>query len=192
MVSMRAVVGCGATGALLMLLAGCSHHDSAAPSPAAQSAAHRTLTPAETLSRSLVAAVPVARPAGGAFPVQLRFGLQSRPELNQPLQVKLAIIPGSAPFDRVAGKVEAEEGLEVQGSGELPQAGKPADGQPIVQTLSVVPRRDGLFILTVTLSVDAAGQLSTQSYSIPVIAGQGMPEVAAKLPAGAPAPTTSH
>ena len=187
--SIRGALACAAT--LVLLLSGCSHEESAAPSAAAASAARKTLTPADTLARSLVAAVPVARPSGGAFPVQLKFGLQSRPTLNQPVEVKLAIIPGAAPFDRLTGKVEAEEGLELQGSGELPEAVKPAEGQPIVHTVSVVPRKDGLFILTTTLSVDAGGQVSTQSYSIPIIAGEGIAEGAAQpSPTGAAPATT--
>ncbi|MBV9621207.1 MAG: hypothetical protein JO341_09315 [Gammaproteobacteria bacterium] len=172
-----------------LLLGGCGRHE---PEPAsvaaATAAARKPLTPAETLSRSLVAAVPAARPAG-PLAAQLKFGLQSRPELNQPLEVKLAILPGNLPIERVYGKVQAEEGLELQGSAELPETVKPAEGQPIVHSVYVVPRRDGLFILTATVTVEAAGQTNSQTYSIPIIAGEGMPEGPARVPAAAsPAP----
>jgi hypothetical protein len=38
-----------------------------------------------------------------------------------------------------------------------------------------LPKRDGVFTLTATLSVDAAGHTTTQIFSMPVIAGAGPP-----------------
>ena len=139
---------------------------------------------------------PLAQHGGGgdvgqtrlhALPIQVKFELGQRPEVAQPLDVTIAIVPLSPNLDRIYGKVEGEEGLEVVDSAELSGLEKPAEGVPIQHVFKVLPKQDGIYTLTATLSgVDSAGQVSTQAYAIPIIAGRGFPDL--PVQAGDPPP----
>jgi hypothetical protein len=122
--------------------------------------------------------------------VQVKFALLARPDVGQPVDIDLSIMPTAGNLDRISGRVEGEEGLELVGSGELEPADKPVENTPIERTLQVLPKKSGIYLLTAAVSVDAGGQVSTQTYSIPVIAGSGIPDLPAK-PAAAAAPATT-
>jgi hypothetical protein len=172
------------------LLAGCGSSHEQTPANRAATRAKKPVNPQDALARSLVGAVTSTKPGTSPIPVQVKFALQARPEVAQPLDVDLAIVPTASNLDRVFGTVEGEEGLELIGSGELAQADKPVENTPIERTIKVLPKHNGIYILTATVSVDMAGQISTQTFSIPVIAGTGIPDLPAK-PATAAATTAS-
>src|SRR5262249_41753640 len=100
----------------------------------------------------------------------------------------LVIVPLSASVDRVSGKVQAEDGLDLVDGADIPTSDRPPEGVPIRHTIKVQPERDGIFMFTAVLAVDAAGQTSTQPFTIPVIAGAGMPD----LPAPGSGPTNGQ
>ncbi len=139
---------------------------------------HKTLNPAEAQSRSLVSAVPATK--GGSLPVQVKFRLRERPDVAQPLDIDIAIVPVSAILERVAGKVEVEEGLELLDGGEIPATDRPAEGVTLQHTVKVRPKRDGIFTVTAVLTIDSLGRSTNETFSIPVIAGSGMPDLPAK------------
>ena len=153
----------------------------------------KALSPADQLSRSLVAGFTQIKPGNTPLPVQVKFALQSKPEVAQPLDITIAIVPTASNLDRVFGKVEGEEGLEMAGSGELEPAERPLENTPIERTIKVLPQKEGIYTLTATVSVDMSGQISTQSYSFPVITGNGMPDLPSAPAAAAPAkPGAAH
>lgn len=173
---------------LAALLGACgSGHDGTAGGSGSH-VAKKALSPADQLSRALVAGFTQVKPGNTPLPVQVKFALQSKPEVAQPLDVTIAIVPTASNLDRVFGKVEGEEGLEMAGSGELEAAERPLENTPIERTIKVLPQKEGIYTLTATVSVDMAGQISTQSYTFPVITGNGMPDLPS-APAPAPAPT---
>ena len=135
----------------------------------------------DELSRKMVGAVAANKPS--ALPIQVKFELRDRPQVGQPVELALAIVPMSASVDRVSGKVEGEEGLEVVEGAQIAPTDRPAEGTPIRQSVKVLPRQDGIFTVHVVVSVDAGGQTSSEAYAIPVIAGSGAPDLPAK-PAG--------
>jgi hypothetical protein len=166
------------------------HHgqsSAAAASAAARAAAKAAPSSGATLSRNMVSAVTAVKPGSTPLPVQVKFEITQRPEVGQPLEVNIAFIPTTPNFDRMTGQVQGEDGLELVGPAELTAAEKPTEGVPVQHTVKVVPKSDGIYNLTVTVScVDTAGQVSAQAYEIPIIAGQGF----ADLPA-APAPVAA-
>lgn len=173
---------------------GSGHNGAPAAKSATQAAKKAAANSADTLSRNMVAAVTAVKPGSAPLPLQVKFELSQRPEVAQPLEVSLAIVPTTPNFDRIFGKVEGEEGLEVLGTGDLPGAEKPVEGVPIQYTVKVLPKQDGIYTLTATFSgVDTAGQVSTQAYAIPIIAGQGFPDLPTKPTpaAGTPAKTAA-
>ena len=101
------------------LLAACGS-GSTESTVARRAAAHKALSPAEAQASNMVNAV--ADPKGGdPVPVQVKFQLRSRPDVAQPLEVDIAIVPVSGSVDRVIGTVEGEDGLDVVDGGQTSQ-----------------------------------------------------------------------
>ena len=172
--------------ALAVLLAACGSGKEGA-SGSSSHVAKKAMSPAEQLSRSLVSGVTQTKPGSAPLPVQVKFALQAKPEPAQPLDVTISIVPTASNLDRVFGKVEGEEGLELVSSGELEGAERPAENTPIERTVKVLPKQDGIYTLTTTVSVDMGGSISSQTYVFPVIAGNGLPDLPASTKAAAAA-----
>jgi hypothetical protein len=181
--------------AVAVLLVGCGSQSSsdAAKSAAAKPATRKALNAADELSRNMVSAVAANKPS--AVPLQVKFELRERPYVGQPVELTLAIVPMSASVDRVSGKVEGQEGLEVIEGAQIAATDRPVEGTPIRQLVKVLPHQDGILTVHAVLTVEAAGQTSTEAYAIPLIAGGGAdlpgkatgPATGAAIAAGAPA-----
>jgi hypothetical protein len=116
----------------------------------------------------MVSAVAATKPS--SVPIQVKFELRDRPRVGQPTDLELAIVPMSASVDRVSGKVEGAEGLEVVDGAQIAATDHPPEGSPIRQTVKVLPKQEGIFTIRALVTVDAAGQTSTETYAIPLIA----------------------
>jgi hypothetical protein len=88
------------------------------------------------------------------------------------------ILPG--PVDRVYGRVEGSEGLEVADGVQIAPTDRPQEGTPVRHSIRVFPKKDGIYIVNAVVSVESGGQTSTQTFSFPVIV--------AAAPAEAPMP----
>jgi hypothetical protein len=174
--------------AAAVLIAGCgsqSSGGSAAGQAPIKAVTRKAANPADELSRTMVSAVAANKPS--TLPVQVKFELRDRPDVGQPVDVDLAIVPMSASVDRLSGKVEGEDGLELLDGAQIAATDRPAEGVPIRHAVKVVARREGIFTIHAVVTVDASGQTSTETYSMPVIAGGGAPDLPAKSAAGPPA-----
>jgi len=169
-----------ALGAVAILGACSSGETPGAAASAARpsQAAQRKSLPSNVLSPDMVSAVSAG--GTGAPAVQVKFELRQRPGVAQPVDIDLAIVPASGALDRVSGKVEVGDGLELVAGGEIPPTERPVEGVPILHSIKVLPKKDGIFTVSAVLGVDAAGESSSQTFSIPVIVGAGLPEQPAK------------
>src|SRR5215831_6850939 len=163
----------GATLAAALMLAGCGSSETP-PAGAKPAATLRKAPPANLVSPNMVAAVSSGT-HGGASSVQVKFELRGRPQVATPLDIDLVIVPVTANVDRVSGKLEVGDGLELAEGAEIPAADRPPEGIPITHTVKVLPKRDGIFTVTATLAVDAAGVSTNQTFAIPVIVGGARP-----------------
>ena len=127
----------------------------------------------------------VTPPGAGPSSVQVKFELQGHPDVAQPLEVDVAIVPLLGNVERISGKFSADDGLEVVSGQDMPGADKPVEGTPIHYSVRVLPKRDGIFTLTAVLAVDAATRSTTETYSMPVIVGAGLPGVPTQALSGA-------
>ena len=93
---------------LTALLGACGSGHDGSPSSSGSHVAKKALSPADELQRSLVAGFTQVKPGNTPLPVQVKFALQSKPEVAQPLDVTIAIVPTASNLDRVFGKVEGE------------------------------------------------------------------------------------
>lgn len=169
----------------LGVLCGCGsgkHSADAAKASAAAAAAKKAASAADTM----VSSVTLNKTATAA-PVEVKFELRDRPQVAQPVTIELNIVPLSAAVDRISGKIESDEGLDLVDGAQIPATDRPAEGVPIRHSIKVQPQRDGIFTFSAVLVVVSGGQPSTETFSMPVIAGAGIPDLPAKPGVAAPA-----
>jgi hypothetical protein len=170
---------------LAALLSACGSSNDAATQAANN--AHKTRKGNEARGAYMVSAVTQTKPGTAPQPVQVKFGLHARPTPSQPLDVTVQIVPTASNLDRITGHVESDEGLELVSSGELAEAEKPAENTPIERNIQLLPKQDGIYTLSATVTVEMGGQSSTQTYQFPVITGAGVPDLPAPAKPAAPA-----
>jgi hypothetical protein len=115
-------------------------------------------------------------------PVELKFSLPVRPEVGQVTDIDVAVVPLDPVPDSVSVAFQVVEGLEIVDGSQLDRVEKLTGGTPIRHVVKVLPKRDGIFALTAVVSFTAANQDSNRTFSIPVIAGEGMSDQVAKGP----------
>ena len=161
-------------------LAGCgSSSDSASAVQARKKANHGPVQvdPASRAPTDMVAAVSKGK-AGP--PVEMKYELREPPQADQPLDVDVALLPDVPGINRIAGSFQGGEGFQIVDGGNLTPVEKPVPGTPIRHLLRLLPKRDGIFTVSATVSVDTADDSITRTFSIPVIVGAGLPEETAK------------
>ncbi|HEY6482421.1 MAG TPA: hypothetical protein VIY54_02740 [Steroidobacteraceae bacterium] len=119
-------------------------------------------------------------------PVQLKFNLLQRPEVGQPVDLAIALVPGTPAPDSVSAQFQVTDGLELMGGAQLQQVDKPPEGAPLRHMVKILAKRDGIFAVTAVVSVVSASETATRTFSIPVIAGAGLSEAQATPPAAKP------
>jgi hypothetical protein len=169
------------------LLGGCGSGSSSESTSKAAAAARSIVKPAD----NLVTALGIAKSTG--VPVQVKFELHDRPEAGQPVEVDLVIVPKSAAVDRILGRIETDEGLELLEGGQIAASERPTEGAEIHHPIKVRAQRDGIFTFSALLTVDAGGQSLTETFAMPLIAGAGMTDRPAKpaTPTTAAAPAVA-
>lgn len=173
---------------LVLAAAGCGSQNEPAPAQTkAPAPVKKAASPADSLSPYLVAAVTTAK--SGASLVQVKFEVGARPAVGEPVDVDLVLVPAADHIEEISGTVSGDDGLEVVSGGTVPAAEKPVFGTPIHHALKVRARRDGVFTLSVALTVNADGQTLAPVYSLPLIAGKGLVDAGAG-PAPARSPAT--
>jgi hypothetical protein len=164
-----------------LALSACGSSDTSGPGGSAGNKGHsrtsKTLPASQRAPADMVAAVAMAK---SGPPVELKFELDHRPEVGEPVDMYLAVVPGAPNLQQVSAQFQAGEGLELIGGDEPTSVEKPAEGAPIRHTLRIIAKRDGIFIINASISVDSGQGAQVRSFSIPVIAGHGLAELATK------------
>lgn len=177
--------------AVVLGLSGCGSASNSAANAQAKKKASRVqqhVDPSQRPINDMVAAVSASK---GGPPVDMKFELRETPIAAQPLDVDIAIVATSPGIEHISGRFQPGEGFELIDGGELAAVDKPAPGTVIRHVVRLLPKQDGIFSLSGTVSVDTANDSITRTYAIPVIVGDGMPEQTAKAEvAEQPAPGT--
>jgi hypothetical protein len=170
-----------AIAALVLGLSGCGSSSSepgaTAHSNLKKGAPPRVNDPSTRPPDDMVAAVSVGK---GGPPVGLKFELRSTPQAGQPLDIDLAVIPNAPAIDRIDGRFHGGKDLDIVDGTDLAAVEKPATGTVIRHVVRLVPKEDGIFTLTATVTVDLETDSITRTFTIPVIVGEGLPELTAK------------
>ena len=158
-----------------VMLVGCGSNETpvVAGGAAKSAIAPRRTQPGDLVSPNMVSAVSSAH--SGPASVQLKFELRDRPDVARPLDIDVVILPAASNLDRLYGRVEVAEGLQLTEGAQIAPTDRPAEGTPIRHSIKVLPTRDGIFTVNAVVSVDSAGQSSSQTFSIPIIVGPGPP-----------------
>jgi hypothetical protein len=186
---------------LVLVLALCaqacgSKSEPAAPGKSAKAApVKKVASPADALSPNLVGAVATSK--AGAGLLQVKFEIGARPVVGNPVDIDMVIQPAVDTIDQLSGTIQGDDGLDVVSGEVIPPTEKPAYGTPIHHAVKVLPKRDGIFTLSATMSVDSGGQSLNPVFAFPVIAGNGLSEAAATAapgpsPAKSAAPAAAH
>jgi hypothetical protein len=171
-----------AAAALLLGLGGCGSSSSSSGSSgdaahSSQKKARRPIDPSNRAPEDMVTAVTAGK---GGPPVGLKFELRAAPEAGQALDVDLVVIPDAVAIERIEAKFQGGENLSVVEGGELAYVEKPTQGSVIRHVVRVLPKQDGIFTLSATVTVDLANDSITRTFTIPVVVGEGLPELTAK------------
>ncbi|MGQ0835257.1 MAG: hypothetical protein ACT4O5_10110 [Gammaproteobacteria bacterium] len=167
------LVALAATLAILLACGpGAGNGEQGGANPAATTAAKPS--PKKDPLADMVSAVSGGRASGT---VELKFALDERPQVGEPLEVEIAVLPVSV-LDRVAVHFQVGAGLELRSGGEMPAVNKPERGVPLSHRLTIVPLRDGIFFISAVVLADSPEQSLTRTFSIPIISGQGLPQQA--------------
>ena len=166
-VSARLAIGLVALGSL----AGCAGGNGeagAAGTGAGPAPTAATPSRAKATVDGMVAAVSATGKPGA--PVDLKFDLPTKPELDKPLEVNVALVPRSAELSQLRLVFQSNEAVEVR-SGSEAVLDKPADGVALTHTVTVVPKREGVFYLGAVALVEGPSGSVARSFAIPIIVG---------------------
>ena len=174
----------GLAAGLAVGVAACGSGDNSATSAAATGVKARkpkvvAAKPGKEDIGDMVAAVSSVK-AGP--PVELKFTLPTRPEVGQVMDLDVAVVPREPVPESLSVSFQVADGLDIVDGSQLERVDKLVDGAPIRHVVKILPKRDGVFALTAVVSFAASNQDGSRTFSIPVIAGEGLPEQVAKRP----------
>jgi hypothetical protein len=138
----------------------------------------------------MVSAVGAGKPGAE---IDLKFDLRGAPVVGEPVDIDVALIPVYE-LNQVYATFQATDGLEITKGDKTPHIEHPQIGVAISHTVTIIPRRDGIFYVSAVVLADSATESITRAFSIPVIAGTGVsvPIAAGANPAQSASPTPAH
>lgn len=117
-------------------------------------------------------------------PVSVKFQMASRPEPGQPLSIDFALTPDPTVLS-IGAKFEGDgAGLVLVSGAQVPDIIKPTPRVPILHTVVVQPKADGIYTLIATVTAGTDGDSKVRTFIIPVIVGKGLPALAAQSESG--------
>jgi hypothetical protein len=168
----------------LALGSGCGSGDPPATATAASAKVRKqskaVLPPAKRGEDDVAEMVAAVGATKVGAPVELKFALVTRPEVGQVTDLQVAVVPHQPVPESLSVSFQVADGLDIVDGAQLDRVDKLVDGTPIRHVVRILPKRDGIFALTAVVSFAASNQDWSRTFSIPVIAGEGLPEQVAK------------
>jgi hypothetical protein len=178
-----AISGVTIAALVCAVVAGCGgKEESAAVEPVTRPATDDTAgQPGVAATQAPRMANAVATGAGAA--VDLQYELAPRPEVGQPFEIELSLIPG-VPADTLDVQLNATSGLRVTSTETIRFEGVQA-GERYASKAMVIGDAPGLYYVGLVVRMATQVQADTRTFSIPVVIGTAPP-----APAAQAAPTT--
>jgi len=176
-----------AAAGCLLGASGCGSSDQTGQSTASTASGkshkpHKSSAPSKPGEEPLSDMVAAVSGSKAGPPVDLKFSLPVRPEVGQVTDIDVAVVPLEPVPDNVSVSFQVVDGLEIVDGSQLDRVEKLTGGTPIRHVVKILPKRDGIFALTAVVSFTASSQELNRTFTIPVIAGEGMPDQVAKGP----------
>jgi hypothetical protein len=123
--------------------------------------------PASALNPDLVNAVSAAN---STTPISLKFRIETKPVVGQPVTIELVLIPAQGiAIDHIHSSFQVGDGMQLASERAF-DVEQPEAGVPLEHELTVLPRQPGVMEVTATVIVDSESGSLARSYAIPVIA----------------------
>ena len=129
--------------------------------------------PTDASAGEMVAAFSANRAQGGL--VDLKFLISRRPQVDEPVDIDLALTP-SVPLEGLFARFQAGDGLQLVSGAETEHVERPAAGVAVGHRITVVAKADGIYYITAIVLADSEKESVARTFSIPLIAGQGLAE----------------
>jgi hypothetical protein len=110
--------------------------------------------------------------------VDLKFRIVKRPAVGEPVEIEVAFIP-AVELERLFARFQVAEGLQLVSGAETEHFEHPARGAPVGHKITVTARTDGIFYVTAIVLADSDKESVARTFSIPLIAGEGLTELPA-------------
>ena len=147
-------------------LAGCDSADSGAATSAAGVAVRKP----DAAASEMVTAVSTTR---GPGVVELKFALAKAPKVGEPVEIEFSLLP-SIPLERLFARFQAGEGLQLVSGGETEHLENAPMGVAVGHKVTVLPQSDGIFYVTAVVLADSDKDSVARTFTVPLIAGQGL------------------
>lgn len=177
-----AAVARGGALAAMCLLGACGYFKGSPFGRSAPGVPAAPVQPLDPNAKALAGMVDAVGPAGGEIPVELKFSIRNRPEVGADDEVDYAIIPEIPGIERLHVIFGALDGIEVTRQGPSLAAIRPESGTPIFGSVTIRPVKTGLFTLTAAIGVQTPNQSLSLPFRMPIIAGEGPTQTAARQP----------
>lgn len=105
--------------------------------------------------------------------VDMRFALSKRPKVGEPVEIEVSLVP-AVTLERLFVKFQAIEGLQIVSGGQTEQLENAPGGVAIGHKVTVLPKQDGIFYITAVVVADSAKESVSRTFSIPLVAGEGL------------------
>lgn len=162
---------------LLLLMAGlgaCHRDPGKAPvAPIKPRAGVKTAAPHGPNSQELTAGMVEAVTQGRSqAPVSLKFDLLERPVPGQPLDVAIALVP-QIPAPLATVEVSGSDGLKLEDDALKFQFATLEAAQVYRHRLKVTPTGEGLYLLTLAVSLQHDQIADSRVFTVPILVGPG-------------------
>lgn len=164
-ISIRFIALCAAA-----VLAACDSEPApgveATPLPARTAPAKASVTASDPTAK-------MARAVGNGKPgaaVDIRYEILARPEVGKPVEVDVALLPGPG-VDSMEVTFSGMEGITLAGTlvANFPSV---KAGETYKHTLSLLPDRNGVFYITVSVNTSIGGATLGRNFSLPFAVGK--------------------
>lgn len=145
------------------------HKDSATEAPPAPRVTAPVIARKGPGAEELTAGMVEAPSQGKSqLPVKLKFTLEQRPTLGQPLDITVAVIPQ---IDAGAASIQVAGGDGLNVAPEMTSIDLPAvqAGQAYRQGIKVTPTAEGVLVLSLNISLKHDDMTEVRAFSVPLI-----------------------
>lgn len=173
--------------ACICMLAGCDDAPQEGQQQATPAARKTPTTETATLPNDMVAAVSAGKAANA---ISVHFALRASPTVNQPLPVDIAILPHGK-FALVGAHFESHDGLVMTSGGVFGPKTAIASEKPLAHQLVLLPVKEGMFVVSVSVETESEEGNVSRIFSIPVIVSAATPAPGSAPGSATPAPGTA-